>query len=85
MPTPYQTRLINGFEEAVREHAFKGAQMAEDHAAIEEQYLRAKTKLERAFDRAPTFTPIQLEYLKGLLYAGTQEGSSLARQIYQKL
>ena len=52
MPTPYQKRLIKGFEEAVREHAFMGSQPPGDHEAIEEHYQREKAKLERAFDRA---------------------------------
>ena len=39
-------RHIRAFEEAVRDHAFKGSQHPDDWDAIEEQYQKAKTRLQ---------------------------------------
>lgn len=39
------TRLINKFDAAAREHAFKGAAHPDDRAEIEEEYVKARENL----------------------------------------
>ncbi len=45
MAVHQEARTIEAFERAVREHAFRGAQMPEAHAEIDAQYYRAKTRM----------------------------------------
>lgn len=40
-----RNQLVEDFEAAVRRHAFKGAQMPEDHEAIELNYRYCKEKI----------------------------------------
>lgn len=38
-------QALERFEAAVRDHAFRGAQHPEDHAAIDDEYALAKAEL----------------------------------------
>ena len=44
------SRAIKRFEEAVREHAFKGARMPDEHEALELEYRDAKEHLFRCIN-----------------------------------
>jgi hypothetical protein len=55
--TPYHRQVLNRFDSACRDYAWKGSYHPDDCAAVEVEYERARAAMIRALDKVPDNRP----------------------------